>query len=106
MATDSIDRVITDPGPTGGMAPTSRALQNSQSRQLYRTRPSHRKPDPPIRRPLADLQVTGKLGHRHRRAANLTVLLHDPANPGKFRQASIYTAALREHEIAVAGHQR
>jgi hypothetical protein len=50
---------------------------------------------------LKDLQGSGKLDIVIGGQQNVTVLLHDPANPGKFLAASIYPAA-GANEIAIA----
>src|SRR5882724_3242544 len=98
------DLVITDPGPTGGMAPTVNVLlQNSAGHGSFIAPVSYpiATQDLPQSVVLADLQGTGKLDIVIGERQTVTVLLHDPANPGKFLAASIYTAA-DANEIAVA----
>ena len=98
------DLVITDPGPTGGTAPTVNILlQNPASHGSFLT---------PVSVPLGtqdlpqsiivtDLQGTGKLDIVIGGLKSVIVLLHDPANPGKFLPATVYAAA-GANEIAVA----
>jgi hypothetical protein len=98
------DLVITDPGPTGGMSPAVYVLiQNPASHGTFLV---------PVAYPIAtqdlaqsiilkDLQGSGKLDIVIGGRQSVTVLLHDPANPGKFLPAVIY-AAPGANEIAVA----
>jgi FG-GAP-like repeat/FG-GAP repeat len=98
------DLVITDPGPTGGMSPAVYVLlQNPASHGNFLA---------PVAYPIAtqdlaqsivvkDLQGSGKLDIVIGGRKSVTVLLHDPANPGKFLPATIYPAA-GANEIAVA----
>jgi hypothetical protein len=98
------DLVITDPGPTGGMTPTVNVLlQNSASHGSFLAPVSYpiATQDLPQSIVVADLEGTGKLDIVIGGRQSVTVLLHDPANPGKFLAASIYTAA-NANEIAVA----
>ena len=98
------DLVITDPGPTGGAAATVNVL-----RQDPANRGTFLAPVPyPIAmqdRPqsilLTDLQGSGQLDIVIGEQQQVTVLLHDPANPGKFLPASVY-AAPGAYEITVA----
>jgi hypothetical protein len=98
------DLVITDPGPTGGMTPTVNVLLQDPA--------NHGSFLAPVSYPIAtqdlaqsivvaDLQGSGKLDIVIGGQQSVTVLLHDPANPGKFLAASIYAAA-GANEIAVA----
>jgi len=89
------DLVITDPGPTGGMSPTVNVLiQNPSSHGTFLAPASYAiaTQDLPQSIVLSDLLGTGKwdivIGGLH----NVTVLLHDPNNPGKFLPATIYPA--------------
>jgi hypothetical protein len=98
------DLVITDPGPTGGMAPTVNVLlQDPANHGTFLT---------PVRYPITaadapqsilvtDLQGTGKLDIVIGGRQSVIVLLHDPAHPGQFLADSIYPAA-DANEIAVA----
>jgi len=97
------DLVITDPGPTGGMAATVNVLlQNSAKHGSFLAPVSY-----PITTQLpqsivvTDLQGSGKLDIVIGGRQSVIVLLHDPANPGKFLAASVYAAA-DANEIAVA----
>ncbi|HEY4446013.1 MAG TPA: VCBS repeat-containing protein [Steroidobacteraceae bacterium] len=98
------DLVITDPGPTGGMTPTVNVLLQDPA--------NHGSFLAPVSYPIAtqdlaqsivvaDLEGSGKLDIVIGGQQSVTVLLHDPANPGKFLAASIYPAA-GANEIAVA----
>jgi len=98
------DLVITDPGPTGGMGPTVNVLlQSSASHGSFLAPVSYpiATQDLPQSIVLTDLQGTGKLDIVIGERQSVTVLLHDPANPGKFLAASIYAVA-DANEIAVA----
>jgi hypothetical protein len=98
------DLVITDPGPTGGMATTVNVLiQNPASHGSFLTPVSYAiaTQDRPQSIQLRDLQGTGKLDIVIGGQNFVTVLLHDPANPGKFLAAAIYPAAGAD-EIAIA----
>jgi hypothetical protein len=98
------DLVITDPGPTGGMSPTVNVLlQNSANHGSFLAPVSYpiAAQDLPQSILLADVQGTGKLDIVIGGKNNVSVLLHDPANPGKFLPASIYAAAWA-NEIAIA----
>lgn len=98
------DLVITDPGPTGGMAPTVNVLlQDPSNHGSFLAPVSYpiATQDLPQSILLADLEGSGKLDIVIGGRQNVTVLLHDPANPGKFLAASIYPAA-GANEIAVA----
>jgi hypothetical protein len=98
------DLIITDPGPTGGMAPGVYVLiQNPAAHGSFL---------PPVSYAIAtqdgaqsivlrDLQGTGRLDIVIGGQQFVTVLLHDPANPGKFLTASIYPAA-GANEVAIA----
>jgi hypothetical protein len=98
------DLVITDPGPTGGAAPTVNVLlQDASNHGSFLAPVSYpiATQDLPQSIVLADLQGSGKLDIVIGGQQSVTVLLHDPANPGKFLAASIYPAA-GANEIAVA----
>jgi hypothetical protein len=89
------DLVITDPGPTGGMSTAVFVLiQNPASHGTFLTPVGFAiaTQDRPQSILLRDLQGTGKLDIVIGGQNFVTVLLHDPANPGKFLPASIYTA--------------
>jgi len=99
------DLVITDPGPTGGMAPTVNILLQDP------THPGNFLAAVPYAIAAQDLpqsilvtNLTGAAGTLDiviGGQQKVTVLLHDPANPGKFLPASVY-AAPGANEIAVA----
>jgi FG-GAP-like repeat len=98
------DLVITDPGPTGGASPAVYVLiQNAASHGTFLSPVGY--PIAPQDRPqsilLKDLQGTGKLDIVIGSGKAVTVLLHDPAAPGRYLSASIY-AAPGANEIAVA----
>ena len=98
------DLVITDPGPTGGAAPTVNVLlQDASNHGSFLAPVSYpiAAQDLPQSIVLKDLQGSGKLDIVIGGQQTVTVLLHDPANPGKFLAASIYPAA-GANEIAIA----
>jgi len=98
------DLVITDPGPTGGTATAVNILiQNPASPGTFLTPVAYAiaTQDRPQSIQLRDLQGTGKLDIVIGGQKFVTVLLHDPANPGKFLAANIYPAA-GANEIAIA----
>ena len=98
------DLVITDPGPTGGMSTTVNVLiQNPAAHGTFLTPVGYAiaTQDRPQSIQLRDLQGTGKLDIVIGGQNFVTVLLHDPANPGKFLPANIYPAA-GANEIAIA----
>jgi hypothetical protein len=98
------DLVITDPGPTDGSAPTINILlQNSASHGSFLAPVSYplATQDLPQSIVVADLQGSGKLDIVIGGRQSVIVLLHDPANPGKFLAATVY-AAPGANEIAVA----
>jgi len=98
------DLVITDPGPTGGMATAVYVLlQNPASLGTFLPPVSYAiaTQDRPQSIVLRDLQGTGKLDIVIGGQQFVTVLLHDPANPGKFLTANIYPAP-GANEIAIA----
>ncbi len=97
------DLVITDPGPTGGMTPTVNVLrQDPANHGSFLAADSYpiAAQDLPQSILLVDLQGSGKLDIVIGGLNTVTVLLHDPANPGKFLPASMYTAP-GANEIAV-----
>ena len=90
------DLVITDPGPTGGMSPAVYVLrQNPASHGTFLNSVGYAiaTQDLPQSILVKDLEGTGKLDIIIGGRNSVTVLLHDPANPGKFLPASIYPAA-------------
>src|SRR3984957_8722798 len=90
------DLVITDPGPTGGMGTAVYILiQNPASHGTFLTPVGYAiaTQDRPQSILLRDLQGTGKLDIVIGGQKFVTVLLHDPANPGKYLPANIYPAA-------------
>jgi FG-GAP-like repeat len=98
------DLVITDPGPTGGMAPTVNILlQDPANHGSFLAPVSYpiATQDLPQSIILTDLTGAGKLDIVIGGLQTVTVLLHDPANPGKFLAASIYPAP-GANEVAVA----
>jgi hypothetical protein len=98
------DLVITDPGPTGGMSPTVNVLLQDPAHHGSFLAPvsyAIATQDLPQSILLNDLQGTGKLDIVIGGKQTVTVLLHDPATPGTFLAASIYTSA-GANQIAVA----
>jgi hypothetical protein len=98
------DLVITDPGPTGGMSPAVYVLlQDPANHGTFLSPVSYAiaSQDLPQSIVVKDLQGTGKLDIVIGERQSVTVLLHDPANPGKFLPASIYPAP-GANEIAVS----
>jgi FG-GAP-like repeat/FG-GAP repeat len=98
------DLVITDPGPTGGMSTAVYVLlQNPASQGTFLAPVGYAiaTQDRPQSIQLRDLQGTGGLDIVIGGQKFVTVLLHDPANPGKFLAASIYPAP-GANEIAIA----
>jgi hypothetical protein len=98
------DLVITDPGPTGGMAPTVNVLlQDPANHGKFLAPVSYpiTAADAPQSILVTDLQGTGKLDIVIGGRQSVIVLLHDPAHPGQFLADSIYPAA-DANEIAVA----
>jgi hypothetical protein len=98
------DLVITDPGPTGGMATAVYVLiQDPANHGTFLTPISYAiaTQDRPQSVALRDLTGAGKLDIIIGGQEFVTVLLHDLANAGKFLTASIYPAP-GANEIAVA----
>jgi len=98
------DLVITDPGATGGMSTAVFVLlQDPANHGTFLAPLSYAiaTQDRPQSILLRDLEGTGKLDIVIGGQNFVTVLLHDPANPGKFLPASIY-AAPGANEIAIA----
>jgi hypothetical protein len=98
------DLIITDPGPTGGMSPGAYVLiQNPAAHGTFLAPVGYAiaTQDRPQSILLRDLEGTGKLDIVIGGQKFVTVLLHDPANPGKFLPASIYPAS-GANEIALA----
>jgi hypothetical protein len=98
------DLLITDPGPTGGMSPAVYVLLQDPANNGTFLNPVGYA-IAPLDRPqsivVKDLEGTGKLDIVIGARQSVTVLLHDPANPGKFLPAGIYPAA-GANEIAVS----
>ena len=89
------DLVITDPGPTGGMTPTVNVLiQNPAGHGTFLAPAPYAiaTQDLPQSIVMSDLQGSGKLDIVIGGLHNVTVLLHDPNNAGKFLAATIYPA--------------
>jgi len=98
------DLVITDPGPTGGAAPTVNVLlQNPASHGSFLAPVSYATAAQDLAQSivLKDLTGAGKLDIIIGGFQTVTVLLHDPANPGKFLAATVYPSP-GAGEIAVA----
>jgi hypothetical protein len=98
------DLLITDPGPTGGVSPAVYVLLQDPANHGAFLNPvgyAIAAQDLPQSIVVKDLEGTGKLDIVIGASQSVTVLLHDPANPGKFLPASIYPAA-GANEIAVA----
>jgi len=98
------DLIVTDPGPTGGKSPSVNVLlQNAASHGTFLAPVSYpiATQDLPQSIVVTDLQGDGQLDIVIGGQQTVTVLLHDPANPGKFLAAKIY-AAPGANEIAVA----
>jgi VCBS repeat protein len=97
------DLIITDPGPTGGMAPTVNILRQDPANHGSFLAPVSypiATQDLPQSIVLTDLQGTGKLDIVIGGLNTVTVLLHDPATAGKFLAASMYSAP-GANEIAI-----
>jgi hypothetical protein len=98
------DLIVTDPGPTGGMTPTvSVLLQDAAKHGSFLTAVSYAiaTQDVPRSIAVADLTGDGGLDIVIGAKQTVTVLLHDPAHPGTFLAATVYTAS-GANEIAVA----
>ena len=98
------DLVLTDPGPTGGMAATVNVLlQDPANRGSFLAAVPYAiaTQDVPQSIRLADLEGSGKLDIVIGERGTVTVLLHDPANPGQFLPATVYPAS-DANEIAIA----
>jgi hypothetical protein len=98
------DLVITDPGPTGGMATAVYVLiQDPANHGTFLTSVGSAiaTQDRPQSIALRDLMGTGKPDIVIGGQKFVTVLLHDPANPGKFLPATVYSAP-GANEIAIA----
>ncbi len=90
------DLLITDPGPTGGTSPAIYVLlQDPANHGSFLTPVGYPigQQDLPESIVVWDLQGTGKLDIVIGGQKFVTVLLHDPANPGKFLPAASYPAA-------------
>lgn len=98
------DLIVTDPGPTGGMTPTVNVLlQDATKHGTFLAPVSYgiATQDLPKSIVVTDLQGDGGLDIVIGAKQTVTVLLHDPATPGKFLPATVY-AAPGANEIAVA----
>jgi hypothetical protein len=99
------DLVITDPGPTGGMSPTVNILlQDSTHPGTFLPAVAYAIATQDLPQSIIVTNLTGAAGALDiviGGQSTVTVLLHDPANPGKFLPASFY-AAPGANEIAVA----
>jgi hypothetical protein len=98
------DLVITDPGPTGGTSPAVYVLiQNPAGHGTFLAPVGYAiaTQDRPQSILLRDLQGTGKLDIVIGGQKSVTVLLHDPANAGKFLPANVYSAP-GANETAIA----
>jgi hypothetical protein len=98
------DLLITDPGPTGGMSPAVYVLLQDPANHGTFLNPvayAIAAQDLPLSIVVKDLQGTGKLDIVIGARQSVTVLLHDPANPGKFLPANVYPAA-GANEIAIS----
>jgi hypothetical protein len=98
------DLIITDPGPTGGTSPSVNVLlQDAAKHGTFLAAVSYgiAAQDLPKSIVVTDLQGNGGLDIVIGAKQTVTVLLHDPANPGKFLPATVY-AAPGANQIAVA----
>jgi hypothetical protein len=99
------DLVITDPGPTGGMSPTVNVLlQNPANPGTFLAAVPYAIAVQDLPESIIVTNLTGTVGTLDIVLGSnqgVTVLLHDPANPGKFLPASFYAAPGAE-QIAVA----
>ena len=98
------DLIVTDPGPTGGMTPTVNVLlQDAAKHGSFLTPVSYAiaTQDLPRSIAVADLTGDGGLDIVIGAKQTVTVLLHDPAHPGTFLAATVYTAP-GANEIAIA----
>jgi hypothetical protein len=98
------DLIITDPGPTGGMTPTVNVLlQEAAAHGTFAAPVSYPTAPQDLAQSIVvtDLQGDGHLDIVIGGQQTVTVLLHDPANPGQFLQATVYSAP-GANEIAVA----
>ncbi|MBS0395782.1 MAG: VCBS repeat-containing protein [Proteobacteria bacterium] len=98
------DLVITDPGPTGGGAPTVNVLiQNPAAKGTFLPAVSYPivQQDVSVSIKLVDLTGTGGRDIVIGAYNHVTVLLHDPAHPGKYLPAAVYPAG-GAYEIAIA----
>jgi hypothetical protein len=98
------DLIITDPGPTGGSAPTVNVLlQVAAAHGTFAAPVSYTiaAQDIPQSIIVTDLTGDGRLDIVIGGQQTVTVLLHDPANPGAFLPATVYPSP-GANEIAVA----
>lgn len=98
------DLIVTDPGPTGGATPTVNVLlQDAAAHGTFTAPVSYpiAMQDLPQSIVVTDLEGSGHLDIVIGGQQSVTVLLHDPANPGKYLPATVYSAP-GANEIAVA----
>jgi hypothetical protein len=98
------DLIITDPGPTGGSAPTVNVLlQEAAAHGTFAAPVSYTiaAQDIPQSIIVTDLEGDGHLDIVIGGQQTVTVLLHDPANPGAFLPATVYPSP-GANEIAIA----
>jgi hypothetical protein len=97
------DLIITDPGPTGGSPTVNVLLQVASAHGTFAAPVSYSIAAQDLSQSIivTDLQGDGHLDIVIGGQQTVTVLLHDPANPGKFLPATVYSAP-GANEIAVA----
>ena len=98
------DLIITDPGAAGGMTPTVNVLlQEASAHGTFAAPVSYPIASQDLAQSIvvADLQGDGPLDIVIGGQQSVTVLLHDPANPGQFLPATVYPAP-GANEIAIA----
>jgi hypothetical protein len=98
------DLIITDPGAAGGMTPTVNVLlQEASAHGTFAAPVSYPIASQDLAQSIvvADLQGDGHLDIVIGGQQSVTVLLHDPANPGQFLPATVYPAP-GANEIAIA----
>jgi len=98
------DLIITDPGPSGGSTPTVNVLlQEATAHGTFAAPVSYTiaAQDIPQSIIVTDLESDGHLDIVIGGQQTVTVLLHDPANPGAFLPATVYPSP-GANEIAIA----